>query len=53
VLKIGRKWSVNKSVVETKAALQIGDIVGQADLDQWLIFSPDIATTNLQPDIVL
>jgi len=29
VLKIGRKWSAKKSVVEAKAALQIGDIVGQ------------------------
>jgi len=29
VLKTGRKWSAEKSVVEAKAALQIGDIVGQ------------------------
>jgi len=29
VLKTGRKWSAKKSVVEAKAALQIGDIVGQ------------------------
>jgi len=29
VLKIGRKGSAKKSVVEPKAALQIGDIVGQ------------------------
>jgi len=27
--KSGRKWSTKKSVVEAKAALQIGDIVGQ------------------------
>jgi len=27
VLKTGRKWSAKKSVVEAKAALQIGDIV--------------------------
>jgi len=29
VLKTGRNWSAKKSVVEAKAALQIGDIVGQ------------------------
>jgi len=29
VLKAGRKWSAKKSVVEAKAALQIGDIVEQ------------------------
>jgi len=29
VLKTGRKWSAKKSIVEAKAALQIGDIVGQ------------------------
>jgi len=29
VLKTGRKWSAKKCVVEAKAALQIGDIVGQ------------------------
>jgi len=29
VLKTGRKWAANKSVLEPKAALQIGDIVGQ------------------------
>jgi len=29
VLKTGRKWSAKKSVVEAKAALQIGDIVGK------------------------
>jgi len=29
VFKTGRKWSAKKSVVEAKAALQIGDIVGQ------------------------
>jgi len=28
VLKTGRKWSTRKSVIEAKAALQIGDIVG-------------------------
>jgi len=29
VLKTGIKWSAKKSVVEAKAALQIGDIMGQ------------------------
>jgi len=29
VLKTGRKWSAEKSVVEAKASLHIGDIVGQ------------------------
>jgi len=29
VLKTGRKWSAKKSVVEAKAAFQIGDIMGQ------------------------
>jgi len=29
VLKTDRKWSAKKSVVKAKAALQIGDIVGQ------------------------
>jgi len=29
VLKSGRKWSAKKSVLESEAAIQIGDIVGQ------------------------
>jgi len=29
VFKTGRKWSAKKSMEEAKAALQIGDIVGQ------------------------
>jgi len=35
VLKTGRKWSAKKSVVEAKAALQIGDIVGQVQHGTW------------------
>jgi len=33
VLKTGRKWSEKKSVPEAKAAIQIGDIVGQARME--------------------
>jgi len=43
VLKTGRKWSAKKSVVETKAALQIVDIVGQVKHGRggfWLSLAP-------------